>query len=95
MDSKDKMTGATANDVENGVQMDRLKSDGVCYEGSNETGGNDVRGGCIDLDTRADEEAQSYPNGLKFWFIIFTLSALLILGGLDTNIVATAVPRLV
>ena len=39
-------------------------------------------------------EIDDYPSGLKFWFIFITLGALLVLGGLDTNIVATAVPRL-
>lgn len=38
-------------------------------------------------------EEKKYPTGLKFWLIILTMTALLILGGLDTNIVATAVPR--
>jgi hypothetical protein len=41
------------------------------------------------------EEALNYPTGLRFWLIILTLAALLMLGGLDTNIVATAVPRYV
>lgn len=39
------------------------------------------------------EETKEYPTGLKFWLIVLTMTALLILGGLDTNIVATAVPR--
>lgn len=42
----------------------------------------------------ATAEMDDYPTGLKFWLIFITLGALLILGGLDTNIVATAVPRL-
>jgi hypothetical protein len=41
------------------------------------------------------EENHDYPTGLKFWLIIITLGALLVLGGLDTNIVATVVPRYV
>jgi hypothetical protein len=42
---------------------------------------------------RGTEETKEYPTGLKFWLIVLTMTALLILGGLDTNIVATAVPR--
>jgi hypothetical protein len=41
------------------------------------------------------ENAHDYPTGIRFWLIILTLGGLLILGGLDTNIVATAVPRYV
>lgn len=50
-----------------------------------------------DIQTEAplDEEAKEYPTGLKFWLITLTLIAVLVLGGLDTNIVATAVPRYV
>lgn len=44
-------------------------------------------------ETRSVEEAQQYPTGWKFWLTILTMSALVVLGGLDTNIVATAVPR--
>ncbi|KAJ5995165.1 Major facilitator superfamily domain general substrate transporter [Penicillium waksmanii] len=36
----------------------------------------------------------SYPKGSKFWFTILTLCVVLILGGLDANIVATAVPSI-
>jgi hypothetical protein len=39
------------------------------------------------------EETQDYPTGIKFWLITIILGALLILGALDINIVATAVPR--
>jgi hypothetical protein len=39
------------------------------------------------------EETHDYPTGIEFWFITIILGALLILGALDTNIVATAVPR--
>ena len=35
-----------------------------------------------------------YPTGVKFWLIILTSAAVLVLGGLDTNIVATAVPSI-
>lgn len=35
-----------------------------------------------------------YPTGTKFWFTIIALCIVLILGGLDVNIVATAVPSI-
>ncbi|KAJ9604998.1 hypothetical protein H2200_010387 [Cladophialophora chaetospira] len=35
-----------------------------------------------------------YPTGTKFWFTILALCVSLILGGLDANIVATAVPSI-
>lgn len=50
-------------------------------------------GGSEDHSARGTEETKEYPTGVKFWLIILTMTALLILGGLDTNIVATAVPR--
>lgn len=36
----------------------------------------------------------TYPTGSKFWFTIIALCVALILGGLDANIVATAVPSI-
>ncbi|KAF2754565.1 permease of the major facilitator superfamily [Pseudovirgaria hyperparasitica] len=39
-------------------------------------------------------EEPTYPTGTKFWFITITLWVILILGGLDANIVATAVPSI-
>lgn len=36
----------------------------------------------------------NYPTGSKFWFTIIALCVILILGGLDANIVATAVPSI-
>ncbi|KAE8404930.1 major facilitator superfamily domain-containing protein [Aspergillus pseudonomiae] len=36
----------------------------------------------------------NYPTGTKFWFTIISLCVILILGGLDANIVATAVPSI-
>ncbi|OGM48709.1 efflux pump antibiotic resistance protein [Aspergillus bombycis] len=36
----------------------------------------------------------NYPTGTKFWFTIIALGVILILGGLDANIVATAVPSI-
>ncbi|GAB1193970.1 hypothetical protein APSETT444_003207 [Aspergillus pseudonomiae] len=41
----------------------------------------------------ADTEP-NYPTGTKFWFTIISLCVILILGGLDANIVATAVPSI-
>jgi MFS family permease len=35
-----------------------------------------------------------YPTGSKFWFTVIALCLILILGGLDANIVATAVPSI-
>ncbi|KAF2993243.1 hypothetical protein E8E13_000249 [Curvularia kusanoi] len=60
---------------------------------------NDVAQAVTDVDQAgslrgATAEMDNYPTGLKFWFITITLGALLILGGLDTNIVATAVPSI-
>ncbi|KAJ6444718.1 DNA ligase (Polydeoxyribonucleotide synthase) [Purpureocillium lavendulum] len=37
---------------------------------------------------------QVYPTGSKFWFTVLSLCVILILGGLDANIVATAVPSI-
>ncbi|KAL7894725.1 efflux pump antibiotic resistance protein [Trichoderma sp. TUCIM 5745] len=42
----------------------------------------------------AASEQQEYPVGAKFWFTVLSLVILLILGGLDGNIVATAVPSI-
>lgn len=54
-----------------------------------------IEGNTSDSGPASDEETQEYPTGLKFWLILLTMSALVTLGGLDTNIVATAVPRYV
>jgi MFS family permease len=40
------------------------------------------------------DEEPKYPTGSKFWFTIIALCVILILGGLDANIVATAVPSI-
>lgn len=40
------------------------------------------------------ETEPNYPTGSKFWFTIIALCMVLILGGLDANIVATAVPSI-
>jgi hypothetical protein len=72
--------------------MRRLGTNGTVVQESN----SDLTGeDHIDPETRSAEEAQEYPTGLKFWLIILTVSALVALGGLDTNIVATVVPRYV
>ena len=42
----------------------------------------------------ASEGEPQYPTGTKFWFITVTLWIVLIAGGLDANIVATAVPSI-
>lgn len=80
--------GKDCMEVEESTAMQDSKAD----EGSHSdlTG---VEG--IEPQTCLAEEAKEYPTGLKFWLIILTLGALLVLGGLDTNIVATAVPRYV
>ncbi len=46
----------------------------------------------LDIDSPAPEP--NYPTGTKFWFTIIALCVVLTLGGLDTNIVATAVPSI-
>ncbi|KAF7190694.1 MFS-type efflux pump MFS1 [Pseudocercospora fuligena] len=35
-----------------------------------------------------------YPRGVRFWFLMFNLGAVIVLGALDISIVATAVPRI-
>lgn len=47
----------------------------------------------LDIESRAESDP-NYPIGTKFWFTTFALCAILILGGLDANIVATAVPSI-
>ena len=92
------------NIPEDAIQMHRLELNGTAVEetkniknsGIGEGGHSDITSEVrMDPETRSAEEAQEYPTGSKFWLIILTLSALLILGGLDTNIVATAVPTYV
>ncbi|KAE8385883.1 major facilitator superfamily domain-containing protein [Aspergillus alliaceus] len=47
------------------------------------------------LNVESNEEGElNYPTGTKFWFTIIALCMILILGGLDANIVATAVPSI-
>ncbi|RJE21313.1 Major Facilitator Superfamily [Aspergillus sclerotialis] len=50
-----------------------------------------------DIETSSAQENRDhieYLSGLKFWLIIVTMTALIVLGGLDTNIVATAMPSI-
>ncbi|KAK4494670.1 hypothetical protein PRZ48_014026 [Zasmidium cellare] len=47
------------------------------------------------LDVEDTPQAEhDYPTGFKFWGTIATLAIILILGGLDANIVATALPSI-
>lgn len=49
----------------------------------------------IDQASQHTAEAENqYPTGAKFYFIILSLAILLLLGGLDASIVATAVPAI-
>jgi hypothetical protein len=84
------------------IQMRRLGRDGIEVEESTATQHDQTdqpssldlaRVEGIEPQTQSTDEAKEYPTGLKFWLIILTLVALLVIGGLDTNIVATAVPR--
>ena len=45
--------------------------------------------------TENDQDDPTYPTGFKFWGIVSSLSLVLILAGLDGNILATAVPLVV
>ena len=47
----------------------------------------------VEEPTEQTTEAEpDYPKGAHFWLIFVSLGLVLILGGMDTNIVATAVP---
>lgn len=48
----------------------------------------------LNIESTPDIATPNYPKGSKFWFTILTLCVVLILGGLDANIVATAVPSI-
>ncbi|ETS78422.1 hypothetical protein PFICI_10484 [Pestalotiopsis fici W106-1] len=48
----------------------------------------------VSPETHSVGDDEDYPTGLKFWLIILDLGALLVLGGLDNNIVATTVPSI-
>lgn len=47
----------------------------------------------LNLESNSDTEP-NYPKGTEFWFTILALCVILVLGGLDANIVATAVPSI-
>ncbi|KAH8690696.1 putative efflux pump antibiotic resistance protein [Talaromyces proteolyticus] len=47
----------------------------------------------LNVESPQDTEP-NYPTGSKFWFTIIALCVVVILGGLDANIVATAVPSI-
>lgn len=47
----------------------------------------------LNLDSNLQMEP-IYPKGTEFWFTILALCLILVLGGLDANIVATAVPSI-
>ncbi|KAE8422257.1 major facilitator superfamily transporter [Aspergillus pseudocaelatus] len=79
----------TTSVPDDAVQMRRPGTTNTVVEESNFT-----REDHIDSETCSVEEAQPYPTGWKFLLIILTMSALVVLGGLDTNIVATAVPSI-
>ncbi|KAB8207243.1 major facilitator superfamily transporter [Aspergillus parasiticus] len=84
-------TMTTTSVPDDAIQMRRPGTNGTVVEESNSHPAREDR---IDPETRSVEEAQQYPTGGKFWLIILTMSALVVLGGLDTNIVATAVPSI-
>ena len=48
----------------------------------------------IEPTEQAEDEGIEYPTGAKFWLIILSVGIVLVLGGLDGNIVATAVPSI-
>jgi hypothetical protein len=102
MASQTKKTTTMVGALEDAVQMQELgKDDGEIEENPTLQDNKVVTGNHLNT-TRVEDsesqmvsagEAKEYPTGAKFWFILLTLSFLLILGGLDINIVATAVPR--
>lgn len=47
----------------------------------------------LNLESNSDTEP-NYPKGTEFWFTSLALCVILVLGGLDANIVATAVPSI-
>lgn len=48
----------------------------------------------VDPTTETVTVEREYPTGTKFWFTILSLCIVLIIGGLDNNIVATAAPSI-
>jgi MFS family permease len=47
----------------------------------------------LNLESNSETEP-NYPKGTEFWFTVLALCVILVLGGLDVNIVATAVPSI-
>ena len=46
-------------------------------------------------DPNVTSEAENeYPTGAKFWFIALSIALLLLVGGMDASIIATAVPSI-
>ncbi|KAK3670712.1 hypothetical protein LTR78_009404 [Recurvomyces mirabilis] len=43
----------------------------------------------------ASEAENQYPTGAKFWFITLSVALLLLVGGMDASIIATAVPSII
>ncbi|KAJ4251525.1 hypothetical protein NW762_011513 [Fusarium torreyae] len=48
----------------------------------------------FDMANTPEEAEREYPAGLKFWLIMLSVGAVLILSSIDMNIVATAVPSI-
>ncbi|KAE8162633.1 major facilitator superfamily domain-containing protein [Aspergillus tamarii] len=48
----------------------------------------------LNVESTSPGTEPNYPTGTRFWFTVIALCVLLILGGLDANIVATAVPSI-
>jgi hypothetical protein len=80
---------------ENGLAVDTSKAnDGI--KAREDHGPSPHEGNTRNSETRSvrgTKETKEYPTGLKSWLINLTITALLIPGGPDTNIVATTVPR--
>ncbi|KAF4457249.1 hypothetical protein F53441_813 [Fusarium austroafricanum] len=48
----------------------------------------------VETNNPAHEPEAEYPTGVKFWLIILSVAAVLVLASIDMNIVATAVPAI-
>jgi hypothetical protein len=93
-------TTTTESGAADAIQLRKLGKDGLT--GNNNTSSPDLNLDVLPVAENMEpveprsgsaEETQDYPTGIKFWLITIILGALLILGALDINIVATAVPR--
>ena len=71
-------------------------ADGNALGSSASSSGRYVQGTTVDeiSDPTHSSVQQEYPTGAKFWLIILTVGAVLILTCIDMNIVATAVPSI-